>query len=34
MWALCVVLYEMITGVHPFTGANWHGLMWPIMDGG
>ncbi|HYQ15229.1 MAG TPA: serine/threonine-protein kinase, partial [Polyangiaceae bacterium] len=33
MWALCVVLYEMITGVHPFTGANWHGLMWAIMEG-
>jgi serine/threonine-protein kinase len=33
IWALCVVLYEMITGVHPFTGANWHGLMWAIMEG-
>ncbi|HYJ08722.1 MAG TPA: serine/threonine-protein kinase, partial [Polyangiaceae bacterium] len=33
MWALCVLLYEMITGVHPFTGANWHGLMWAIMEG-
>jgi len=33
MWALCVVLYEMATGVHPFTGANWHGLMWSIMEG-
>jgi eukaryotic-like serine/threonine-protein kinase len=33
MWALCVVLYEMVTGVHPFTGANWHGLMWAIMEG-
>jgi serine/threonine-protein kinase len=33
MWGLCVVLYEMITGVHPFTGANWHGLMWAIMEG-
>jgi len=33
MWALCVVLYEMVTGVHPFTGANWHGLMWSIMEG-
>jgi serine/threonine-protein kinase len=33
MWALCVVLYEMITGVHPFSGANWHGLMWAIMEG-
>jgi serine/threonine protein kinase len=33
MWALCVVLYEMITGVQPFTGANWHGLMWAIMEG-
>jgi len=33
MWALCVVLYEMMTGVHPFTGANWHGLMWSIMEG-
>jgi serine/threonine protein kinase len=33
MWALCVVVYEMVTGVHPFTGANWHGLMWSIMEG-
>jgi eukaryotic-like serine/threonine-protein kinase len=33
MWALCVVLYEMITGLQPFTGANWHGLMWSIMEG-
>ena len=33
MWALCVVLDEMVTGVHPFTGANWHGLMWSIMEG-
>jgi serine/threonine-protein kinase len=33
MWALCVVLYEMVTGLHPFTGANWHGLMWSIMEG-
>lgn len=33
MWALCVVLYEMIVGSHPFTGANWHGLMWAIMEG-
>ncbi len=33
MWALCVVLYEMIVGAHPFTGANWHGLMWAIMEG-
>jgi hypothetical protein len=27
------VIYEMVTGVHPFTGANWHGLMWSIMEG-
>ena len=33
VWALCVVLYEMVTGVHPFLGANWHGLMWAIMEG-
>jgi serine/threonine protein kinase len=33
MWALCVVLYEMVTGVQPFSGANWHGLMWAIMEG-
>jgi serine/threonine-protein kinase len=33
MWALCVVLYEMVTGAQPFTGANWHGLMWSIMEG-
>jgi eukaryotic-like serine/threonine-protein kinase len=33
MWALCVVLYEMTTGVQPFIGSNWHGLMWAIMEG-
>ena len=33
IWALCVVLYEMITGAQPFIGANWHGLMWAIMEG-
>ncbi|MDF3068844.1 MAG: uncharacterized protein K0R38_4445 [Polyangiaceae bacterium] len=33
MWALCVVLYEMVTGAQPFVGANWHGLMWAIMEG-
>ena len=33
IWALCVVLYEMITGAQPFVGANWHGLMWAIMEG-
>ncbi len=33
MWALCVVLYEMIAGAQPFVGANWHGLMWAIMEG-
>jgi serine/threonine-protein kinase len=33
MWALCVVLYEAIAGSLPFSGANWHGLMWSIMEG-
>jgi serine/threonine protein kinase len=33
IWALCVVLYEMISGAQPFIGANWHGLMWSIMEG-
>ena len=33
IWALCVVLYEMIAGAQPFIGANWHGLMWSIMEG-
>jgi serine/threonine protein kinase len=33
IWALCVVLYEMVAGAQPFTGANWHGLMWSIMEG-
>ncbi len=33
IWALCVVLYEMISGAQPFIGANWHGLMWAIMEG-
>ena len=33
IWALCVVLYEMIAGAQPFSGQNWHGLMWAIMEG-
>ena len=33
IWALCVVLYEMIAGTQPFSGKNWHGLMWAIMEG-
>jgi serine/threonine protein kinase len=33
IWALCVVLYEMVVGAQPFVGANWHGLMWAIMEG-
>jgi len=33
IWALCVVLYEMVAGAQPFAGANWHGLMWAIMEG-
>jgi serine/threonine protein kinase len=33
IWALCVVLYEMIAGTQPFAGKNWHGLMWAIMEG-
>jgi serine/threonine-protein kinase len=33
IWALCVVLYVMVAGAQPFTGANWHGLMWSIMEG-
>jgi eukaryotic-like serine/threonine-protein kinase len=33
IWALCVVLYEMIAGAQPFSGKNWHGLMWAIMEG-
>ncbi len=33
IWALCVVLYEMIAGAQPFIGSNWHGLMWAIMEG-
>jgi eukaryotic-like serine/threonine-protein kinase len=33
IWALCVVLYEMIVGAQPFSGKNWHGLMWAIMEG-
>jgi serine/threonine-protein kinase len=33
IWALSVVLYEMIAGAQPFSGANWHGLMWAIMEG-
>ena len=33
IWALSVVLYEMVAGAQPFSGQNWHGLMWAIMEG-
>jgi len=33
VWALCVVLYEVITGGLPFTGDNYNALLYAILDG-
>jgi serine/threonine protein kinase len=33
VWAMCVVLYEAITGRLPFSGDNCNALMYAILDG-
>ncbi len=33
VWALCVVLYEVITGHLPFYGENYNQLLYAILDG-
>ena len=33
VWALCVVLYEAITGLLPFGGDNYNALMYAILEG-
>jgi serine/threonine protein kinase len=33
VWALCVVLYEAITGRLPFGGENYNALMYAILEG-
>ena len=31
VWSMCVMLYEMITGVRPFSGPNHHALLHAIL---
>ena len=33
VWALCVVLYEVITGRLPFMGENYNQLLYAILEG-
>jgi eukaryotic-like serine/threonine-protein kinase len=33
VWALCVVLYEVITGRLPFLGDNYNALLYAILEG-
>jgi serine/threonine protein kinase len=33
VWALCVVLYEVITGGLPFWGENYNALLYAILEG-
>jgi serine/threonine-protein kinase len=32
VWSTCVVLYEMMTGQVPFTGENYNGVLWSVMN--
>ena len=32
IWALCVVLYQLVTGQLPFVADNGHALLWSIVE--
>ena len=32
IWSLCIVIYELTTGVTPFEGENYNAVLWQILN--